>query len=77
MNKIPTAEEFLQKEGMPTDKYDLFYKMIEFAKLHVTEALKKASEKVTITNDYGSSGELFDCIDKDSILNAYPLDLIK
>ena len=63
--------------------------MIEFAKLHVTEALKQASKKafveyIDLTND-----EIFDYTDvitddnvgtdvnKNSILNAYPLDLIK
>jgi len=44
--------------------------MIEFAKMHVAEALKAASEKVQIT-DYGYS------IDTNSILNSYPESNIK
>ena len=42
--------------------------MIEFAKLHVTEALKQASEKAEC-DDVG--------IVENSILNSYPLDNIK
>ena len=47
--------------------------MIEFAKLHVEEALKEASEKVT-TDGYGDG---YAGIDEESILNAYPLENIK
>lgn len=47
--------------------------MIEFAKLHVQEALKEASKKAEI-NYEDFSGKY---IDKDSILNAYNLDDIK
>lgn len=48
--------------------------MIEFARLHVEEALKQASENVELqiikyTDDYE--------VDKSSILNAYPLENIK
>ena len=45
--------------------------MIEFAKMHVEEALKQASEQVYV------SDTVFCEIDRDSILNAYPLNLIK
>jgi len=46
--------------------------MIEFTKLHVTEALKQASENVII------EGHPFEYeLDKNSILNAYPLENIK
>jgi hypothetical protein len=37
-NNIPTAEEFLKRENLPTDILsgdDVNYAMIEFAKLHV------------------------------------------
>lgn len=48
--------------------------MIEFARLHVEEALKQASENVELqiikyTDDYE--------VDKSSILNVYPLENIK
>ena len=45
--------------------------MIEFAKMHVEEALKQASEQVYV------SDTVFCEIDRDSILNAYPLENIK
>ena len=63
--------------------------MIEFTKIHVTEALKQASEKGFIEYIDLNTDETFDYTDvitdddvevninKDSILNAYPLDLIK
>ena len=81
-NKIPTAEEFLIKENLPTDILsgdDINYAMIEFAKLHVEVALKEASENADMDNEYyqslqeGTSGG----IDIESILNAYPLTNIK
>ena len=42
-DKIPTAEEFLIKENLPTDILsgdDINYAMIEFAKLHVEKILE-------------------------------------
>jgi len=53
---------------------------IEFAKLHVQAALKQASKKATYTNDFLSLEAVKKVktkINKDSILNSYPLDLIK
>ncbi len=47
--------------------------MIEFAKLHVTAALKEASEKACIKTAKGGFIE----IDKQSIINAYSLNNIK
>jgi hypothetical protein len=67
-NNLPTAEEFLKIENLPTDILsgdDINYAMIEFAKLHVEAALNAACES-----------EGYD-IDEDSILNAYPLTNIK
>lgn len=71
-NKVPTAEEWLDSLPLQTltdelkeDIKDTFYQeMIEFAKLHVEQALECASENVGLSY-------------KNSILNAYPLDLIK
>ena len=63
--------------------------MIEFAKYHVEKALKEASEKAFVEYIDLNTDEIFDYTDvitdddveanvnKDSILNAYPLDLIK
>jgi len=95
MSKIPTAEEFFKKYSDNTSlaegHYDYLVEkdsfkeaMIEFAKLHVEEALKEASEKAKTDYEYlGESGEFEDIpvyeyfVDKDSILNAYPLENIK
>jgi hypothetical protein len=69
-----TAEKFLTgmfgKDQYPTGMDDC---LIEFAKLHVQEALKHACENHELTNDSAFNV----VIDKDSILNAYPLDNIK
>jgi len=73
---IPSAEEIL-KHNESNAYYDQnseyrIKSMIEFAKLHVTEALKQASENA----ESYIQGESM-VIDKDSILNAYPLENIK
>lgn len=52
--------------------------MIEFAKNHVTEALKQASEKVTMklrgdVHELDMNDDWME-VDKNSILNAYDLD---
>ena len=83
---IPTAEEFLQDSftisHFYNDKYnrmscfsdDVQKAMIEFAKLHVEEALKAAAEQAEIENDWDNQKGN---ISKDSILNAYLLENIK
>lgn len=78
MEKTPTALELFQT-GEFTKIQDA---MIEFAKLHVTAALKKASEKATVTpidHEEISEGSFRPIwgVDDDSILNSYPLDNIK
>jgi len=87
-NKIPTAEEFINDSAFIRDiftdefsKSILAEKFIEFAKLHAKAALKAASEKA-ITDDVGSvngDGEWmpYDIVNKESILNSYPLENIK
>ena len=66
---IPTAEEFLIKENLPTDILsgdDINYAMIEFAKLHVEAALEA---KDSYLNKHGMAEEGYD--------TAYPLTNIK
>ena len=92
-NKIPTVLEFLKSteliikfdntQGCILEE-ELPNLMIEFAKLHVEAALKEASEKArqiedphTYTGNTGSEYPTDYIIDKDSILNAYSLTLIK
>jgi hypothetical protein len=76
--RLPTAETLLESyrfkagEHIGNSDYDLMCKFaIEFAKLHVQEALKVASERTTQLNTS------FNHEEKDLILNAYSLDLIK
>ena len=82
---MKTATEFFD-EGNFNNVTDI---LIEFAKMHVEEALKQASEKSFVEYIDLETNEKFDYTDvlvddnisadvnKDSILNAYSLDLIK
>ena len=86
---ILTGKETYEPEYSTVSKYDALEAMIEFAKLHVEAALKEASEncKFKIQSHFNNNEEINnsieDCIgnlnviDKNSILNAYPLNLIK
>jgi hypothetical protein len=82
MEQIPTAEKFFMNnlvnssidENGNYSICDIKESMIEFAKLHV-EAQKKhilKNVKTKKVNSWGGIG-----IDKDSILNSYPLEKIK
>lgn len=83
-NKVSTAEEFC-KTFQPTCKtwQENFHQtMVEFAKLHVKTALEKAAEEATVTpidHEEISEGSFRPIwgVDEDSILKAYPEDLIK
>ena len=68
MSKMPTAREFY--DNHPSD--DCVIMMIEFAKLHVQAALKEAAEKAVTEEVWGDY-----YVDKNSILNSYPLTNIK
>ena len=77
---MKTAAEFFD-EGNFNNVTDM---LIEFAKMHVQEALKQASEKADadftyLGDDLKEIGaeyiEVYTI--RNSILNAYPLDLIK
>jgi hypothetical protein len=81
--KIPTASEWLESFGADAD--DMYYKssveeaMIEFAKLHVKEALRVAAYSAEIEscgNPYDPSDDS-QCVNKESIVNSYPLENIK
>ena len=99
---MKTAEEFLLQKPfiLGMTRADQVIAMIEFAKMHVQEALKQANEKAEL-QDIDKPEDFFEydgvngfskilnknvisyegyyhvCIDSDSVLNAYPLDLIK
>jgi hypothetical protein len=75
-NNIPTARQFYDNHISD----DCVVMMIEFAKMHVQEALKEASEKAKIKYEYsGNTGSEYcdEYVDHNSILNAYPLTNIK
>lgn len=75
MDKIPTAEEFLNNHKFHLVEHEEYIStvIIEFAKLHVEAALKQASENAESI----VIGGLISEVNKDSILNAYPLENIK
>ena len=89
MSNLPTAEEWLKHfEENAYPNTPISECMIEFAKLHVEAALKAASENITVmAKNYNGPWKVdfpytiddyTDLhIDKDSILNAYPLENIK
>jgi hypothetical protein len=73
---MKTAREFYLEQDLG---YIEDY-MIEFAKMHVQEALKEAVEKAKIKYEYsGNTGSEYcdEYVDHNSILNAYPLTNIK
>lgn len=88
---IPNAEEFLdnyiKKENIPWNQdIEKLYgainaAMIEFAKLHVTQALNAVYEKGVndLTEWCGDpyTGEGSDYLNRDKVLNSYPLTLVK
>ena len=76
---MKTAAEFLRNSSVTSsDRYDFLSKqelMIEFAKMHVQEALKQALESIPCL---GSSTDIasYEEVEK-AILNCYPLENIK
>ena len=77
--KTLTAEEFLRNSSVTSsDRYDFLSKqelMIEFAKMHVQEALKQALESIPCLGSSTDTASYEDM--KDAILNSYPLENIK
>jgi hypothetical protein len=83
MEKIPTAKAFYQnyiEENNHDSHVDIEEMLIEFAKIHVEAALKEASEKAKTSEFWeGNTGSEYceTIVDKESILNSYPLNNIK
>ena len=86
MGQIPTAEEIFKitfntnhchidydKAGL----YTIKQAMIEFAKLHVKEALKFAATEATVETINKYSPEEQHEVNQDSILNSYFIENIK
>lgn len=78
-DKIPTAKEFLNQEKFYAvtsgDIDEIVNAMIEFTKLHRPAILEAALDNAQVAEHLGNDSE--DWIVKESILNAYPEDLIK
>ena len=79
MENIPTTEEFYQHaiddKNIGDDITDL---LNAYAKLHVEAALKAASNNSKVSHPYVYEHTDFSYkVDKNSILNAYPLENIK
>jgi hypothetical protein len=88
-----TAKEvYLKHTQCVLNHADIKTAMIEFAKMHVEAALKAASEKALVRRDtfimsklpktelqqmFNYSNGTSHYVDKDSILNSYPLNKIK
>ena len=75
---MKTAEEFLLQKPfiLGMTRADQVIAMIEFAKMHVQEALKQASEKAQAYNKSKFSSDINHQVDMESILNAYSLENI-
>lgn len=78
---MTTAKELFDKMLEENNECTSTEMMVEFAKIHVTEALKQASEKAEIETEYENpvnpSMGSFEVVDKTSILDAYSLDNVK
>ncbi len=72
-DKIPTAVEFLQNFPGDPDDDTVYEAMIEFAKLHVREAVKA---QIRIENDRSNDSEIEKLTDL-ALSNTYPLENIK
>jgi len=76
-----TAKELFDKMLEENDECTSTEMMVEFAKMHVQEALKQSSEKAEVATEYENpvnpSMGSFEVVDKCSILDAYSLDNVK
>ena len=68
---VKTAKEFYDEH----DSDDTVVIMRDYAKLHVKEALRIASEKATVIRD--KEFHTISHVNKKSILNSYPIENIK
>lgn len=87
MNKLPTAEEFLNGQGIPEDNFknlpwfdygNLLTWLEEYSNMkaifHVQAALEAAVSSAEYKQEW--NGNIYGSLNKDSILNAYPENLI-
>jgi len=71
MNKLPTAEQFVNQYDWENSTLNIPDVLVEFAKLHVEAALEAANNKVNYAM------EEFGAVFPNTVLNVYPLDNIK
>lgn len=87
MEQIPTAEKHFKLNMSSThdqwiDGYvfdtpaNIYKQAIKFAKMHVEQALKSATEKAK-AQSWNDQDGLHQEVNDDSILSAYPPELIK
>ena len=75
MNKIPTAKILIRENNdMESLSLSQEHLMIRFAQLHVEAALKAAAEKAMCLGEDDKGNHQ---INKYTILNAYPKELIQ
>lgn len=74
-------ETFTEEDAQEVRTNDVFSPLkqfcIDFACIHVNAALKQASIKIKSDALENFGTEVPDCWNEESIINAYPLDLIK
>lgn len=72
-----SAKELFDKMLEKNEECTSTEMMVEFAKMHVTEALKQASKKAELETEYENpvnpSMGSYEIVDKESILNSYSL----
>lgn len=73
MTQVLTAKEWFETNKMNVNhRHPTFEDMVEFAKLHVKAVLENAAKKAETEEHHG-----WMFVNKHSILNAYPNELIK
>lgn len=78
MKKIPTAEEYFKpfrNENATYGVREIENHLRQFAALHVEAALKAAAKNAEAYTEGAEGNDAF--VDKDSILSAYPKELIQ
>jgi hypothetical protein len=80
MKKTPKAKKFIKEylKDNPNGTYDTC--MIEFAKVHCELQLKTILNNVRIRDEWsGNTGSeyCYTVVDRESIINAYPIENIK
>lgn len=77
---MTAKETYTKVTGCIINHKDVEQAMIEFAKMHVQAALEVASENAETKEEYDNiydPNDKYYVVDKNSILNSYPLTNIK